>query len=162
MHEVGKCFLRQRTRNITTQSLISHTSESTYVSAVQTSKRWCDLGCGGERCDGVDDVLGDTLGNCCGSFPTHCYPNPNFRPGFFPTLCDNSIGYIVGKFSTIAKTTDNGVTWSMVDNIEYVYNSAARGAHINAVVVRVKPCTTSVRSDWAWEDGSNPWAAVES
>ncbi|KAK3238540.1 hypothetical protein CYMTET_51456 [Cymbomonas tetramitiformis] len=53
------------------------------------------------------------------SFPEHCFPNPDYKPGRYATYCTYTTGWVVGEHAIIAKTEDDGATWNEQSNFDF-------------------------------------------
>ncbi|KAK3243747.1 hypothetical protein CYMTET_46618 [Cymbomonas tetramitiformis] len=85
------------------------------------------------------------------SFPKRTYPNPDYKPGRWPTLSDCNAGYVVGRYGNIIFSDDLGGSWRIQDNFIWDYKTELQ-AHV---------AVKEIHSVMAAEDTNVAWAVGE-
>ncbi|KAK3254543.1 hypothetical protein CYMTET_36244 [Cymbomonas tetramitiformis] len=85
------------------------------------------------------------------SFGERCIANPNWRPGFFPYVCDLKHGYAVGSIGNIVKTEDRGESWNIQSNFDLTERPDLVLTIGNTNLWKVQ----AVTSELAWIVGDN-------
>eukprot|EP00854_Cymbomonas_tetramitiformis_P015509 gene15509-18375_t len=82
------------------------------------------------------------------SFPEHCFPNPDYKPGRYATYCTYTTGWVVGEHAIIAKTEDDGATWNEQSNFDFSKEPwlTATFHTVTLRAVQVTPRTVTLRA----------------